>query len=317
MKIRARGSAAAIAGALFALTAGITSVHAADWSDTFIGFRYSDNYKEPEPGHGPGGKFDEPAIGPVAKTIISLQHVSGYAYGTNFFNVDMLHSNGADSANDLSNDCNGGNCGRGGANEVYVVYRHTLSASKIFKLKLDMPVISDFGLTGGFDFNAKSGGIDPTVQKWLLGPSVSFKVPAGFWNASVMWYHEHNNNQFGAFGPQPSGSGCCGATSYTFDNTAQFATAWLIPLPGPEGALFKGFSTYTLSKGKDYNGNPTRPEWLNELQLMFDLGKWAGKKDTFYAGVGYQYWLNKFGTDHTQWSGSVANVWQIEFEAHF
>src|SRR5579871_3017954 len=98
MKTRARGSAAAIAGALFALTAGITSVHAADWSDTFIGFRYGDNYKEPQPGRGPNGSFVQPAEGKIAKEIISLQHVSGYAYGTNFFNVDMLRSNSHDSA---------------------------------------------------------------------------------------------------------------------------------------------------------------------------------------------------------------------------
>jgi hypothetical protein len=291
---------------------GITAAQAADFSDTFIGFRYGQNYKEPSP---PG----LPAQGPISKEIIQLQHVSGYAYGTNFFNVDMLKSNASDSANDVSVSCVSGNCGRGGATEVYVVYRHTLSGTKIFNQKLNMPLISDYGLTGGFDFNAKSGGIDPTVQKWLIGPSVSFKVPAGFWSATISWYHEHNNNQFGGFGPSTSGQpGVPGATSFTFDNTYQLSSAWLIPLPwGDLGAVFKGFTTWTASKGHDYTGNPTRPEWLNELAVMFDVGRYAGKKDTFYAGVGYQYWLNKFGTDHTQFNGAVANVWQFQAEAHF
>src|SRR5579871_6040200 len=98
MKTRARGSAAAIAAALITVVAGISSAQAADFSDTFIGFRYGDNYKEPEPGRGAGGSFVQPAQGKIAKEIIQLQHVSGYAYGTNFFNVDMLRSNSHDSA---------------------------------------------------------------------------------------------------------------------------------------------------------------------------------------------------------------------------
>ena len=183
---------------------------------------------------------------------------------------------------------------------------------KIFKANLGNPVFNDVGITGGFDFNAKSGGIDPTVQKWLLGPSLAMKVPAGFWNVGISWYHEHNHNQFGGFGHSPS------ATSFTFQDTYQLSTSWLIPLPIPAVSVaFKGFSVFTGSKGKDYNDNPTRPEWLTELALMFDVGKYAGKKDTFYVGPGYQYWNNKFGTDHTQFAGANASVWQIEAEAHF
>jgi hypothetical protein len=306
MKRRAKGLWAAAAGGLITLVLGVGAVQAADWSDTFIGFRYGQTYKEPAP---PGAA----AQGKISKEIISLTHASGYAYGSNFFTVDMLRSNASDSATNLGNpNCFSGNCGSGGANEVYVVYRHTLSMGKVLKANLGNSVFNDVGITGGFDFNAKSGGIDPTVQKWLLGPSLAMKVPAGFWNVGIMWYHEHNHNSFGnAFGN-------VGSTSYTFKNTYQLTTSWLIPLPIPEVSVaFKGFSNFTGTKGNDYNGNPSRPEWLTELALMFDVGKYAGKKDTFYVGPGYQYWNNKFGTDHTRFSGANANVWQIEAEAHF
>ncbi|WP_018405553.1 hypothetical protein [Marinobacter gelidimuriae] len=51
----------------------------------------------------------------IAKTIVTLQHASGYKYGRNFFFVDMIKSDSADN----------------NAGEVYGEYRHTLSISKI------------------------------------------------------------------------------------------------------------------------------------------------------------------------------------------
>ena len=55
-----------------------STLYAADWSDTFVGYRY-------------GSQFAEPAIaGDIAKNIFQLTHVSGYKYGVNFFNVDFL-----------------------------------------------------------------------------------------------------------------------------------------------------------------------------------------------------------------------------------
>lgn len=52
---------------------------------------------------------------------------------------------------------------------------------------------------------------------------------------------------------------------------------------------------------------------------MVDVGSFAGHKDTVFAGIGYQYWHNKFGNiakdDPT--GGSTAHVPQLEFEWHF
>ena len=49
-----------------------------------------------------------------------LQHVSGYKYGTNFFNVDILKSDDMDRPG-----------GGGGAQEVYVVYKNTVSSARL------------------------------------------------------------------------------------------------------------------------------------------------------------------------------------------
>jgi hypothetical protein len=59
---------------------------AADWSDTSIGFRTGSNFSEP---------FNPSDI---KKNIVNLNHVSGYKYGSNFFNADFLMSDSKDPA---------------------------------------------------------------------------------------------------------------------------------------------------------------------------------------------------------------------------
>ena len=96
---------AASAAALMLLS---SVAQAADWSDTSISYRY-------------GTRFAEPFNGTdISKHIFALTHVSGYKYGSNFVNVDLLQSDSNDpgSLNQTS-----------GAQEAYVVYRHTLDSS--------------------------------------------------------------------------------------------------------------------------------------------------------------------------------------------
>jgi hypothetical protein len=279
------------------------SALAADWSDTYIGYRYGTDYREP---------FNP---NDIHKNILSLTHASGYKYGSNFFNVDMLHSDSKDLANG----------GGGGANEVYVVYRTTLSGSAVLGKPLKYwGVIRDIGLTAGFDFNAKDDQFSARVRKTALGPKISFDVP-GFWDVAVVWRTEHNHNWF-ATGSGFGGAGCVSSSTSVcnpdvhFKDTVALESAWLIPF-GQLGipAKFQGFLNYIGEKGKDGVGAQTKPETLLEVALMFDLGSLAGYKDTVFAGVGYQYWRNKFGNDSSQdpTGGSTARVPQLELEWHF
>src|SRR5271155_655939 len=97
-KRRNSGIAACLLGSLLVLAS--TVVVASDWSDTYIGYRYGQDFREP---YNPND---------IAKNIISLTSASGYKYGSNFFNVDMLKSNNQDLASG----------GGGGAQEGYVFY---------------------------------------------------------------------------------------------------------------------------------------------------------------------------------------------------
>ncbi len=106
-----RASMAALGAAATLGATGLVAsqpVSAADWSSTSIGWRYGTRFSEP---------FNTRDI---KKNIFNLTHASGYTYGSNFFNVDALFSDGADPKNANSTE---------GAQEVYIVYRHTASPS--------------------------------------------------------------------------------------------------------------------------------------------------------------------------------------------
>ncbi len=105
-----------------------------------------------------------------------------------------------------------------------------------------------------------------------------------------------------------------------FKPTWSLDSAWGIPFSiGSLPGKFQGFANYIRPKGTDGTLAQTAAETLIEVSVMFDVGSLFGKKDTFYAGPGYQYWKNKFGSDSSldPTGGSTARVPQLELEAHF
>ena len=256
-----------------------TQTAASDWSDTFIGYRYGMQYREP------ANPND------ITKSIVTVQHVSGYKYGTHFFNLDILLSNNKDPA------AGGG----GGAAEAYFVYRHDLSLSAVSGHPIKFRPVRDVGITAGFDLNTKNDAFGSRKFKFAVGPTLQFDVP-GFFNASLLYQTEHNRN------------GIVGK-NVAFDGTYDLNLAWGIPFSLGLPAKFKGFADYIGAKGIDGFGNKTKQETLIETALMWDAGSIAGKKDTFYAGIGYQYWHNKFG--NAPGVGTQASVPQFKLEAHF
>jgi len=278
----------AAAAAVFSLSA-----HAADWSDTNIGWRY-------------GTKFAEPGNpGDIGKNIFSLEHVSGYKYGVNFFNADMLISDGKDPA------APGPGSGSGGAHEVYVVYRHTLDIGKVMGKDLGTPgIIRGYGLVAGFDFNSKDDPFGARKRMLVVGPAVMFDVP-GFLQFSVLFAKEKNHTQFT---PAPGYS-----HDASFKGNNIFDLAWGIPFTvGGLPLKFQGYFDFETAKGKDYFGADTKPETHTDFALMLDVGAVAGSaKNTFMVGVEYEYWKNKFGNDPALLPGTLAKTPMLRVEYHF
>lgn len=281
---------------LAAVLVSAASAHAADWSDTSISYRYvaKESAFVVDPA---GNKVD------VAKNIVALTHISGYKYGTNFFNIDVLKS-------DSNNPAHGGTSG---AQEVFAIYRHDLSLSAVSGTSLKFGPIKDVTLTAGFNAGSKNDDNSASPRALVIGPTLQFALPAGFLNVGLQAYKESNNSAFNG-GKQ------------NFDTAAQLNAAWGIPFNAGIPANFKGFLSVTGKKGL---GNPaaaadTKTETLLNALVMFDVGSLAGKKDTLYVGVGYEYWKNKFGNDEgaSGFTGAINKAGHIsapfvQVEAHF
>lgn len=263
---------------------------AAQWSDTSIGVRH-------------GTKFREPFIAEdITKTIVDLQHASGYKYGTNFFNVDLLMSDHNDPASPGSS---------AGAQEAYVVYRHFLDAGKVMGRDFKAGPIRGWGLTAGFDWNTKNdAGYNSRKRMLVLGPTVSFDVP-GFLNVGVLELWESNapSNDYTA----------TSVPRYHYDAHPMLTAAWSIPVASLP-LSFEGYADFIASKGKDEFGSQTAPETHFDVQLMWNAGALVGAPPmTWRVGVEYEYWKNKFGNS---WHGpaghgAFAETPMVRAEYHF
>lgn len=274
------------------IAAGLSAAHAADWSDTYIGYRYGTSFGEP---------FNNEDI---AKNIFNLGHVSGYKYGTNFLNVDMLLSDSKDPASPGSSS---------GAQEIYVVYRHTLDLGKItgHPESFKFGPIRGVGLTAGFDANTKDdAGYNSKKRMLVAGPTVMLDVP-GFLNVSILQLWE-SNAPYNKFSHTAT-------DRYDYDPHPMLSLAWGIPI-GSLPLSFEGYANFIASKGKNEFGGGTKPETNIDMQVMYDASSLLGaSKNTARIGLEYQYWRNKFGNDHTgaAGSGAFAKTPMIRAEYHF
>jgi hypothetical protein len=266
------------------------AAQAADWSDTSIGYRYGTTFAEP---------FNNTDI---AKNIFNFNHVSGYKYGTNFFNVDMLLSDSKDPAGAGSTN---------GAQEVYIVYRHTLDLEKVVGSPFKFGPVRGLGLTAGFDANAKTdAGYNSKKRMLVLGPTLFVDVP-GFLNVSLLGLWE-SNAPYNTFSKTST-------PRYSYDPHLMLSAAWGIPLGKDTGFSFEGFANYIASKGTNEFGGSTAAETNIDAQVMYDLAALTGVKGRAKLGLEYQYWKNKFGNSSSgaAGSGAFAKTPMVRFEYHF
>lgn len=278
---------------LLAAAGSLTAVQAqaATWSDTALSWRYGTTFAEPFNNQPDGSRTD------IAKNIMALTHSSGYSYGTNFFNVDLLLSDKKDPAD--------GTPGKSGAQEVYIVYRNTVDFGMAFKKDLSFGPIKSLGVTGGFDFNTKNDYYASRKRMAVLGPTVMFDVP-GFAQFSVLGFYESNSpNQIDK--------------RYTYDFHPAVELDWGIPI-GSLPLSFEGYALWIADKGKNEFGGKTAPEFHIDTKIMYDLGSNIGLgKNSLKIGAEYEYWRNKFGNSAggAAGEGATASTPMIRAEYHF
>lgn len=276
------------AAAALLTAAAVLPAMAADWSDTSLGWRYGTRFAEPY------GATD------IHKNILSITHADGYKYGTNFVNVDMLLSDSKDPGSGTT----------AGAQEVYVVYRNTLDFGKLTGKDFKSGFIRGYGATLGFDFNSKNDAYSSRKRMVVAGPTLMLDVP-GFLNLSLLALWESN---------APNGVN----SRYSYKTHGAAEADWSIALPVSLPLAFEGYALYIGSKGTNEFGGPTAPETHVDMKLMADVGAMAGAgKGTFKAGLGYEYWRNKFGNPTTDvigpgaGPGATARTPMVRLEYHF
>ena len=286
MKLTIAASALLLAGLIS------TDAQAADWSDTSLNYRY-------------GSKFAEPFNNQnISKHILGLTDVRGFHSGVSYMNLDLLLSNSKDPRSLGSSD---------GATEAYLVYRYTFDLAKLLNKTIRFGAIKSMGPTLGFDLNSRNDvAYNSRKQMIVTGPTLSWDVPAGHLNTSLLILRESNAPS----GPFPPISNVKGR--YTYKTHPMLAVNWSLPV-GSLPLAFEGYANFIGSKGKDEVGNQTGAETDIDMQLMWDVGRsMGGAKNTFRLGVEYQYWKNKFGnTSATAGRGSFAKTPMIRGEYHF
>lgn len=270
------------------------------WNDTYVGYRVGDNF------YYPGVRTASGAPAKITQNIGFLTTTGGFRYGSYAFNVDYLVSSMANPEAGPTNQYGYPTPGSGGAQELYSVGRVELSASKIFGRSFAYGPIRDFGLTGGYEFGTKNDAYAERARMLVFGPTIEFSVPHGFWNITVGVRTESNHD---------------GITNVDvhFNPALHVESSWLYPFRlGPVPLVFKGFASLTGPKGKDGFGVNTTTELLTRVSLLADVGSFVDHPRTLYAGVGYEYWHNMYGTKSSEQPGTTqTSCPMLVVEAHF
>lgn len=270
------------------------SAMAADWSDTSLSLRYGTQFREPGLWNADGSATD------ISKTIISVTHMSGYRFGSQFFNLNLLQSDRSDPA--------GGVVGKTGAQEAYLHYRHTLDLGRLSGKDLAWGLVRSVGITGTFDWNTKNDGYGSKKRAFGLGPTLSFNVP-GALDLSLLAIRDSN-------APNVLND------RYHYKTIPALLASFAIPLGGLP-LSFEGYALYLASYGRDEFGANGKPETHIDAQLMWDAGATLGMAQrTLRVGLQYEYWRNKFGKATTQafqgaGPGATARTPMIRVQYHF
>lgn len=276
-------------GAFICLATSAT--YAANWSDTSLAVSYGKDFSEPFKNDAQGDAID------IEKYIFSLVHLSGYQYGTNFFQLNMHQS---------SNEPNPSKASGRGAQEAYAIYRHTLDIPSITQHKIeDSKWLKTYGFTVGFDWNTKNDDYGSNRQMYVAGPSVTLNTP-GYLNLSLLGYYESNDANVLD-------------KKYTYDPYLALQVIWDFPIMQTSWN-YQGIGVWMSPKGKDAFGASTASEIYVDMSLMYSLLKdKSANQPKLKAGVAYQYWKNKYGNDEsgTAGQGATASSPMLRVAYHF
>jgi hypothetical protein len=270
--------------------------------------------------------------GSTAKSVYSFTHFDVWAYGTNFFGINMFKSD----HNDPTGPCtNAGFIGAtpascAGATEFFGLLRSTYGWNEIFNTKMfSVGPLHNISFEIGAEGETENNYLSPNKRAFEAGLQFAFDLPyKGYFNVAPLAYKELNHNAFnqcGGFGGPIPGVSCTidGATNYNVtwaveinyymdlgflpESINYFAISGRAGWYGPKG----DDNSLPLNSGIGVASTATKTELNSEpIRLTFDASKafWGPKYAQFVTTwVSYRYWQNKFGLDHNAELG-VCNI---------
>jgi hypothetical protein len=263
-----------------------------DWNDFYVSYRQI--WFDKQPGYSKD----------VNEEAVNVSYANGWTYGSNFVNLDFENFDHTDGANSVVPGAK-----RADSMEVYGIVRTTLSGDKIFNTKaFTFGPIRDVGLTLGGDFDTQDDQFASYKKLIVVGPQFDINVPKGFWSIAIVATKEYNTNAY------------LEGTNTQFQWTASVETAWAIPFNlGTVPMQFAGFADFIGPKGSGGGGDfYHRDEILIHPKLLVDVGSLLNyAPNKIFAGVGYEYWHNKFGSVPQYVSGTEQNAVFAEIGYHW
>ena len=270
-------------------------------NDNSVSFTWYPSGTDPGvPGNGIAGNSNA-----FNKYAFSATHFDVWAYGTNFFNIDILKSDNNNPVNDQFNPR------ATGAVEVYAFSRSTLGLNQLSNSKMFSSILfKNIGFEFGGDINTENDGLGPQKRDIVLGGQFELNLP-GTVNFSVLAYKEWNNNNFWVVPGAYSGE----RDFQWIPRLEVLISEPLTFLPWPitwnsftgvnfpKGTGISQAHLNALCAGACTGPNPfsafSKTEVFEDNRLTLDASKlWWGKPGIWDLYAGYRYWYNKFGTDH-------------------
>ena len=212
--------------------------------------------------------------------VLTLQHASFWKFGDNFFFVDVIDDGVDDGFNDT---------------DFYGEWYSNFSLGKLAGRDLATGVFSDLGLIGGV-----AAGGDPNFMQWISGVRVSWRLPGFvFLNTDMMAGVDRSGGLDSGGAPKAG-------------NRLIVDVNGLLPFNvGSQALSISGHVEYVGSTS-DELGNDVNSWILAQPQLRWDVGQaFGGSANGLFAGIEYQYWRNKLGTDSDEGMVQLLVVWQF------
>ncbi|WP_232842795.1 hypothetical protein [Psychrosphaera ytuae] len=225
------------------------------------------------------GKLDQPfdsvPNSSADTTILTFQHSSGWDFGTNFFFVDYSSVNNSDS--------------------LYLEWYPTLSTKQVFDVSYN-GLLSDIRLVMGINAAPESD-----ILKYLPGVQLGLNVEGfNFLNVLIAGYIDDNEGIANGGAPKE-------------ENSWIVDVSWSYPVAIQQQQFYiDGHAEYINRRKTEITNRETKSWVLAQVQVRWDVGKALSQApNRLFAGIEYQYWNNKLGTDVDENAVQLLGVWRF------